>query len=106
MPPWLVRGAMVQEVTLTHTTYNELTNILDILEAGTPNIADINAFREALSFIEQVGYSNIRTHETGLLNQGLELPSCLKKVLVIGNAANRGSSIAFTPQEKASITYM
>ncbi len=93
MPPYQGGGEMIQEVTLTHTTYNELPYKF---EAGTPNIAGIIAFQEALNFIQQIGYKNIRTREKKLLDWGLELLNSLDKVQIIGNAANKASIIAFT----------
>jgi cysteine desulfurase / selenocysteine lyase len=93
MPPYQGGGEMIREVTLTHTTYNDLPYKF---EAGTPNIADIIAWQEALNFIEEIGYENFRTHEGRLLNYALDLLGNLKKVRVIGTALSKVSVLSFT----------
>ena len=81
MPPYQGGGEMVQEVTLAHTTYNDLPYKF---EAGTPHIAGIIAWQEALNFITQVGYSNIMAHEDALHTYALELLSSIDRVRIVG----------------------
>ncbi|MEI9935388.1 MAG: aminotransferase class V-fold PLP-dependent enzyme [Ferruginibacter sp.] len=56
MPVFLGGGEMIKEVSFTKTTYNELPYKY---EAGTPNIADVVAFKAALEFINKNGKENI-----------------------------------------------
>ncbi len=86
MPPYQGGGEMVREVTLAHTTYNDLPYKF---EAGTPNIAGIIAWQEALNFIRQIGYKNLRAHEDELLTHALDLLGNLDKVRIIGTAPNK-----------------
>ncbi len=93
MPPYQGGGEMVQEVTLAHTTYNDLPYKF---EAGTPHIAGIIAWQEALNFITQVGYSNIMAHEDALHTYALELLSSIDRVRIVGTAPQKISILAFT----------
>lgn len=92
MPPYQGGGEMVREVTLTHTTYNDLPYKF---EAGTPHIAGIIAWQAALNFIKQIGHKNLRSHEDMLLTYALNLINGLKKVRVIGTASNKISVLSF-----------
>ena len=92
MPPYQSGGEMTQEVTLAHTTYNTLPYKF---EAGTPNIAGIVAWQEALNFIEQVGYKNIKAHEDTLLTYALDLLGGLDKVRIVGTAPQKISILSF-----------
>jgi cysteine desulfurase/selenocysteine lyase len=91
MSPYQGGGEMVREVTLTHTTYNDLPYKF---EAGTPHIAGIIAWQEALNFIEQIGHKNLRSHEDMLLNCALDLIGGLKKVRIIGTASKKISVLS------------
>ena len=93
MPPYQGGGEMIRAVTLTHTTYNDLPYKF---EAGPPNIADIIAWQEALNFIKEVGYENLRAHEDKLLTYALDLLGGLKKVRIIGTAPSKVSVFSFT----------
>jgi len=91
MPPYQGGGEMVREVTLAHTTYNDLPYKF---EAGTPNIAGIIAWQEALNFIRQIGYKNLRAHEDELLACALDLLGGLKKVRIVGTAPSKISVLS------------
>ena len=92
MPPYQGGGEMIQKVTLAHTTYNDLPYKF---EAGTPNIAGIIAWQEALNFIKQVGYETLMAHENKLLNYATDLLSHLRKVQIIGTAPNKVGVLSF-----------
>jgi cysteine desulfurase / selenocysteine lyase len=92
MPPYQGGGEMVREVTLAHTTYNDLPYKF---EAGTPNIAGIIAWQEALNFIRQIGYKTLRAHEDELLTYALDLLRGLNKVRIIGTAPSKISVLSF-----------
>ncbi len=57
MPPFQGGGEMIKEVTFEKTTYNDLPYKF---EAGTPNIADMIAFKTALDFVQSIGKEKIR----------------------------------------------
>ncbi len=52
MPPYQGGGEMIKSVTFEKTTYNDLPYKF---EAGTPNIADVVAFKFAMDFIQSIG---------------------------------------------------
>ena len=64
MPPYQGGGEMIKEVSFEHTTYNEIPFKF---EAGTPNIGDVIAFKQAITFVNNIGKSNIIKHENLLL---------------------------------------
>jgi cysteine desulfurase/selenocysteine lyase len=93
MPPYHGGGEMIKDVTFQKTTYNDLPYKF---EAGTPNIADVIAFKFAMDFINSVGRENMAAHEHELLVYATESVSKLKGVDVIGRAQNKVAVLAFT----------
>jgi cysteine desulfurase/selenocysteine lyase len=92
MPPYQGGGEMIKEVTFEKTTYNDLPYKF---EAGTPNIADVIAFRHAMNFIQELGKENIAAHELELLQYATERISKLKGIRLIGTAKNKVGVLAF-----------
>lgn len=92
MPPYQGGGEMIKDVTFKKTTYNDLPYKF---EAGTPNIADVVAFRSAIEFINAVGRDNISAHEHELLEYGTEKLLQLPSVRLIGTARNKVSVLSF-----------
>ncbi len=93
MPPYQGGGEMIRDVTFEKTTYNDLPYKF---EAGTPNIADVIAFRQAMEFILEIGKENIAAHEHDLLEYATAKMSNIKSVTLIGTAANKVGVLAFT----------
>ena len=69
MSPFLGGGDMIREVHKYETTWNDLPYKF---EAGTPNIADVIGFAEAIKYLEKIGMDNIREHELELTKYALE----------------------------------
>lgn len=93
MPPYHGGGEMIKDVTFEKTTYNDLPYKF---EAGTPNIADVVAFKYAMDFILELGRENIAAHEHALLQYATEKVSKLKGVKIIGRAKNKVGVLSFT----------
>jgi cysteine desulfurase/selenocysteine lyase len=93
MPPYHGGGEMIKDVTFEKTTYNDLPYKF---EAGTPNIADVVAYRHAMEFILELGRENIAAHEHALLQYATERVSKLKSVKLVGTAKNKVAVLAFT----------
>ncbi len=91
MPPYQGGGEMIKKVTLSTSTYNELPYKF---EAGTPNIANIIAFRAALELIQTIGWDYIIQHEQRLLEYADRLLRQLDQVHLISTAPNRVGIIA------------
>ncbi len=92
MPPYQGGGEMVDEVSFSGTTYNEIPYKF---EAGTPNIADIAALKEAILFINQLGKENIARHEQELLHYATDKMSQVPGLRIIGNAPEKVSLVSF-----------
>jgi cysteine desulfurase/selenocysteine lyase len=86
MPPYQGGGNMIKQVQFDQVTYNELPYKF---EAGTPNIAAIIAFREALGFIQELGYEAIQHHEQQLLAYAHRHLSRLPTIQLIGTAIHK-----------------
>jgi len=92
MPPFQAGGEMIKEVTLKKTTFNDLPYKF---EAGTPNIADVIAFKTALHFIQSVGKEKIRKHEKELLEYAHQELEKIRGLRIIGTAKEKVSVVSF-----------
>ncbi len=92
MPPYQGGGEMIKEVHFEKTTFNDLPYKF---EAGTPNIADVIAFRKAIDFIMETGKEAIALHETELLRYATEKIAALPAVKIVGNAQHKVSVVSF-----------
>lgn len=63
MPPYQFGGDMIREVRLDSTVFNEVPHKF---EAGTPNIAGVIALKEAIYYLDDLGFEKIREHEKKL----------------------------------------
>jgi len=98
MPPFMGGGDMILSVDFGKTTFAEIPWKF---EAGTPSIADVIAFGEAINFVDRFGLKNIRKDEMELTEYAWNL---LKADPVIklygpdpkrGETSSRGAVIAF-----------
>jgi cysteine desulfurase / selenocysteine lyase len=93
MPPFQGGGEMIKEVTLNKTIYNELPYKF---EAGTPNIADVIAFKSAIQFIQSIGKEKIRKHEQYLMDYAhMELEK-IPGLQIVGKAREKLGVVSFT----------
>lgn len=92
MPVFLGGGEMIKEVSFDKTTYNELPYKY---EAGTPNIADVIAFKYALDFINATGKAAIAQYEHQLLEYGTGQLANIPGLHIIGRARHKASVISF-----------
>ena len=94
MEPFLGGGEMITDVQLTSATWNEIPWKF---EAGTPNIADVIAFGEALAYLERVGMEQVRAHEMSLTEYALKRLGEVEGLTLYGpgDVEQRGAAIAF-----------
>jgi cysteine desulfurase/selenocysteine lyase len=92
MPPYQGGGEMIKDVSFEATTFNDIPYKF---EAGTPNIADVVAFKEAMTFIKTVGRENIAAHEHELLAYAHERLRAIPGVRIIGTAPQKVSVVSF-----------
>lgn len=96
MPPYMGGGEMIKDVTFAKTTFNDLPYKF---EAGTPNIADVVALKEAVTFIDELGKENIAIHEDNLLKHLQERLKELPRVRLVGTSAHKVSVQSFIVED-------
>ncbi len=94
MPPYQGGGEMIKEVTFEKTTWNEIPYKF---EAGTPNIADVIAFRSAIDFINSLGKASIAAHENELLS------AFVSGIHEMNNSFNNKIHLIGTASQKVSV---
>ncbi len=92
MPPYQGGGEMIAEVSFEKTTYNELPYKF---EAGTPNIADVIAFRESLVFLKNLDSELLHNHEKQLVDYATQKISDVGGIRIIGTAASKAGVVSF-----------
>ena len=92
MPPFIGGGDMIDNVEIESSTYAEPPHRF---EAGTPPIAEVIAFGSAIDFVQEIGMSNIRSHENILLNYFTERLMEIKELSIIGNSKLKSGVISF-----------
>lgn len=92
MPPFQGGGEMIREVRFEKTTYNDLPYKF---EAGTPNIADTVALRDAIHFIQHYGKENIAAWEDELLLYATHKLQAIPGLKIIGEAKEKISLVSF-----------
>ncbi len=92
MKPYQGGGEMIKEVSFEGTTYSDIPHKF---EAGTPNIADVVAFKQAIEFIEGIGKSSIAAHEDQLLKQATEQWSKIPGFRAVGTAQHKVAVLSF-----------
>ena len=92
MPPYQGGGEMIKDVSFEKTTYNDIPYKF---EAGTPDIANVIALKQAIEFIDELGKSNIAAYEHELLSYGSEQLRKIDGVRIVGTAKEKVSVISF-----------
>ncbi len=93
MPPWQGGGDMIEKVSFEGTTFNEIPFRF---EAGTPDIAGIVAFGEALDFLGELGLDAVERHEAALIAHAQRSLAQIPGLRILGAPKERRSAIAFT----------
>lgn len=91
MPPLMFGGDMVKEVEQTNANWNDLPWKF---EAGTPNIADVVAFKKALEYVQSFGFENILEHDRKLLKYARKKLKDLPNIQLYG-PENGGGILSF-----------
>ncbi|MBI2634481.1 cysteine desulfurase [Candidatus Peregrinibacteria bacterium] len=93
MPPFLHGGDMVKSVSQFSAEWNDLPWKF---EAGTPNIADVIAFNEALKYLENIGMEEIAKHDQKLLKFAKEKFSKHPQITLYSPKKDSGGILSFT----------
>lgn len=105
MPPFLYGGDMIERVRQYESSYREAPWKF---EAGTPNIADIIAFKYAIDFFAAIGMEKIQKHDEDLRAYAVELFSRYTQVKIYCPKNASGGIMSFSvagvhPHDIASI---
>jgi cysteine desulfurase/selenocysteine lyase len=92
MPPYRGGGEMIKEVTFEKTTYADLPYKF---EAGTPNIADVIAFKSALDYFRSLDITALHAHEEDLLTYATAALKGIDGIRIIGEAKKKVSVVSF-----------
>lgn len=92
IPPYKGGGEMIKEVTMEKTTYSDIPHKF---EAGTPNIADVVAFKTAIEYIDGIGKDLIIKHENALLDQAHSRLESIDGLRIIGKAPDKVGVVSF-----------
>lgn len=92
LPPFLGGGEMISTVSFDGTTYNEPPHKF---EAGTPNIAGIIGFGEAVDFILETGVEAMGSWEEELIASATEKLKAIGGITIVGEAKEKSGVISF-----------
>lgn len=92
LPPYQGGGEMIKEVTFEKTTYADLPHKF---EAGTPNISGGIAFGAAIDYLNEIGFSEIETYETELLQYATQELLAIKGLKIYGTGPDKTPVISF-----------
>ena len=92
MPVYRGGGEMIKQVTFELTTYNDLPYKF---EAGTPNIADVVAFKAAMDFVNTIGKKPIAEYEQQLVEYATVKLEALPGLRIIGKGSYKASVVSF-----------
>lgn len=92
MPPFLGGGEMIERVSFSGTTFNELPYKF---EAGTPNFIGVVGLGAAIDYIQEIGLDKIAAYEQELLDYATEKISSIEKVKIYGTAKEKSGVISF-----------
>ena len=92
MPPFNGGGEMIREVHQDHVSYGVPPHRF---EAGTPPIVQAIGLGAAIDYINSIGKSRIRAHESSLLAYAQEKLGEINSLRIIGTAAEKGAIVSF-----------
>ena len=96
LPPYQGGGEMIEEVSFEKTTYADLPHKF---EAGTPNIAGVIAFKNAIEFITDLGIKNIAKHIKDLLKYATSEILKIEGIKIYGTSKKKSGIISFNIDE-------
>ncbi len=96
MPPYQGGGDMISRVSFDRTDYNVLPHKF---EAGTPNMAGVIGLAAAIDYLNQIGFSKIKAHETMLLQYAETQLAQIPGLKIIGQAKEKVAVISFVMEQ-------
>lgn len=92
MPPYQGGGDMIETVSFSGTTYNEVPYKF---EAGTPNIAGAAALGAAIDYVNSLELAAVFDHEHELLARATREMQAIEGLHIIGDAPGKSGIISF-----------
>lgn len=92
MPPWQGGGSMISKVSFDGTTFNDVPFRF---EAGTPHIEGAVGTHAALEYIEEIGFTDIHTWESHLLDVATKGIQEIDGIRIIGQASRKAAILSF-----------
>lgn len=92
LPPYQGGGEMIQHVSFSGTTFNELPFKF---EAGTPNFVGTTGMAKALEYVQSLGLDNIAQHEDELLSYATKRLKEIDGLRIYGEAKDKSGVISF-----------
>lgn len=92
IPPYQGGGEMIKDVSFDGTSYNDIPYKF---EAGTPNIGEVIAFKNAIDFMNELGHSAIESQENELLQYATNKLGEIEGFIPIGTAGNKAAVVSF-----------
>lgn len=92
MPPWHGGGEMIEKVSFSGTTYNQLPYKF---EAGTPNIEGSIGMGAAIDYLNQFDRDELATYETSLIEYASDKAKTIPGLKVIGHDCPKTSVLSF-----------
>lgn len=92
MPPFNGGGEMIREVHEDRVTYGDPPHKF---EAGTPPIVQAIGLGAAIDYVNAIGKTRIRAHESGLVKYAHERLREINSLRIIGTAKDKGAIVSF-----------
>lgn len=92
MPPYQGGGEMIQHVSFSGTTFNELPFKF---EAGTPDFIGTTGLMAALDYVSGIGMEKIALHEKEVTDYCVDLLGSVPGLRFIGEPKMRGGAVSF-----------
>ena len=85
-------GEMIETVNLTHSTFRDAPGKF---EAGTPNIAGVIAFTEAINYLTSLDFQQMRQHEHTVFDYAIKQLSAIDGINIYSNQTDNIGNISF-----------
>ena len=90
-------GEMIETVNLTHSTFRDAPGKF---EAGTPNIAGVIAFTEAINYLTSLDFQQMRQHEHTVFDYAIKQLSAIDGINIYSNQIHNIGNISFNYRDE------
>ncbi|WP_217876618.1 aminotransferase class V-fold PLP-dependent enzyme [Pseudoalteromonas shioyasakiensis] len=90
-------GEMIETVSLTQSTFRDAPGKF---EAGTPNIAGVIAFSEAINYLTSLDFQQMRQHEHTVFDYAIKQLSAIDGINIYSNQTDNIGNISFNYRDE------